>query len=58
MANKVKYTEMKGTGGGRWLARAEAKAGADSARRQWDKNEVQDGVSDYLEEDDDETCPS
>ena len=37
MAHKSTKTEMKGTGGGRWLTRAEAKTGSDKERRRVDQ---------------------
>jgi hypothetical protein len=40
MAYKSTKTEMKGTGGGRWMTRAEAKTGSDKGRRQADKAAV------------------
>jgi hypothetical protein len=39
MAHKVKKTEMKGTGGGRWTTRAAAKKASSKIRRRYDKVE-------------------
>ncbi len=39
---KVK-TEMKGTGGGRWTTRREAKKASRKIRRQKDRDEIQNG---------------
>jgi hypothetical protein len=43
MANAKVKTEMKGTGGGRWVTRAEAKQGARKARRNADKRAAREG---------------
>ena len=37
---KAIRTEMKGTGGGRWTTRADAKASSNVRRRQADREEV------------------
>lgn len=43
MAHKARKTEMKGTGGGRWCLRAEAKADSNVRRRQVDREECEAG---------------
>ncbi len=43
MAHAKIKTEMKGTGGGRWCARAEAKSDSKTRRRQMDKKECEVG---------------
>jgi hypothetical protein len=42
MALKKLKTEMKGTGGGRWTTRAEAKTSSKKVRRQADKHAVKE----------------
>ncbi len=44
MANGNIKTEMKGTGGGRWCPRAEAKKTSKKARRRADKKAAKDLV--------------
>ena len=43
MAHAKVKTEMKGTGGGRWCARAEAKSDSKTRRRQVDRKECEAG---------------
>ena len=48
MAYGKRKTEMKGTGGGRWETRAEAKGCSDRARRANDKAAISEGREEDL----------
>jgi len=56
MAYKAQKTEMKGTGGGRWTTRAEAKTASDKIRRRYDKLEAKAGEERYVDFDEDTDC--